>query len=151
MTHFVDDQSVVHHEVVAPNHGQVGEHGRERAQAADPVHQQVPGDLPQVGEGDVGEVLRVRVVNQGDLHEALHDRAVPQLVEVLHVVPDVHALANYGLLSCRRDVCLGAKDAPSVRSPRQKKKKSNPKQGAEMEGSTREQERGERSAPLHHH
>lgn len=94
MTHFVDDQGVVHHEVVAADHGQVGENGGEGAQPADPVHQQVACDLPQVREGDVGVVLCERIVNQGDLHEALHHRAVSQLVEVLYGVPNVHTLAN---------------------------------------------------------
>lgn len=125
--HLVDDEGVVPHENVSPDDDQVGEHGGQGAQALDAIHEQVAVDLPQLREGDVGEVLHAGIVNERNMHEPFHDGAVVELVEVLHGVPNVHALAHFPLR--QRQPSLGADSCTgrAARGSQQQQQRCNPK------------------------
>lgn len=93
--HLVDHQGVVEEERAPPDDGQVGEKRAEAVQAGDAKHQQVVGDDGQLGEAQGAEDLLVHVlglvVDEEDVQEALHHRAVLQPVELTDVVSDVDA------------------------------------------------------------
>lgn len=95
MHQLVDDDGVVGDQLLAPDHGQVGEQLLQRAQAVDPEQQQVLGDLRQQREGVVLEAGLGVLVDEEDVHEALHHDAVLEPLQVRGGVPDVDAAAHF--------------------------------------------------------
>lgn len=95
MHQLVDDDGVVGDQLLAPDHGQVGEQLLERSQPVNPEQQQVLGDLRQQGEGIVFEAGLGVLVDEEDVHEALHHDAVLEPFQVRWRVPDVDAAAHF--------------------------------------------------------
>lgn len=94
MHHLEHDEGVVQEQCFATDYGQVGEQLADGPQSVDAVQQQVVRDLTQVRKRQVSEAALRSVVDQHDLHEALHDPAPLQTLECLHAVPYVHTLAH---------------------------------------------------------
>ena len=94
MHHLEHDEGVVQEQCLAADYGQVGEQLADGPQSVDAVQQQVVRDLTQVRKRQVSETALRSVVDQYDLHEALHDTAPLQTLECLHAVPYVHTLAH---------------------------------------------------------
>lgn len=94
MHHLEHDKGVVLEQCLAADDGEVGEQLADGPQSIDAVQQQVVRDLTQVRKRQVGEAALRGVVDQHDLHEALHDPAPLQTTECLHAVPYVHTLAH---------------------------------------------------------
>lgn len=59
------------------------------------IERQILGDFRQLRERQVGKVLRGRIVNQVDLHEALDHRAASQHLKIRHVIPHVNVRAYF--------------------------------------------------------
>lgn len=95
LQHLEQHQGVVEEEIVATDHGQVGEKLAEALQAVDPEQQQVVGDHPQLGEAEAAEVLGLGLEHEQDLQVALDDGAILQRLEVGHIVSDVLTLADW--------------------------------------------------------
>ena len=94
MHHLENNEGIVEEQSLAADDGQVGEQLADRPHSVDAVHQQVVRDLPQLWKRQVSEAALRGVVDQHDLHEALHDPAPLQTLECLHLVPNVDTLAH---------------------------------------------------------
>jgi len=94
MHHLEHDEGVVQEQCLAADYSQVGEQLADGPQSIDAVQQQVVRDLTQFRKRQVSEAALRSMVDQHDLHEALHDPAPLQTLECIHAVPYVHTLAH---------------------------------------------------------
>lgn len=94
LQHLVDHERVVEEEVVATDHGQVGEQIAEGLQAINPEQQHIVGHHLQFRVAETPEVLGLGLEHEQNLQVALDDGAVLQRLEVGHIVSDVLTLTN---------------------------------------------------------
>lgn len=93
--HLVDHQRVVVEKTAPADDAQVWEEHAETVQTRDAEQQKVVRDDGQLGEAEGAEVVLVEVlglvVDEEDLQESLHHRAVLQPLELTDVISDVDA------------------------------------------------------------